>query len=96
MSTIEREQEIRQQLPLAARQPRGRLVEHEDLRLRGQRHAERDLPMLAVRERPTGPASLWSMATRRAASRAWSPNRTVSPGGSTGRRRPPSTPTIAR
>ena len=50
MLAIEREQEIGQQLPLAPRKPRRGLVEHERLRLGRERHRDRDLPVLAVRE----------------------------------------------
>ena len=33
------------------REPGRRLVEHQDFRLGGERHRERDLPVLAVRQR---------------------------------------------
>ena len=56
---VEPEQQVGQELPLAAREPGGGLVEHQQLRLGGERHGERDLPMLAVRERsPTSSPSL--------------------------------------
>ena len=50
MSRSSAEQQLREQLPLAAREPGGGLVEHQHLRLGGERHRERDLALLAVRE----------------------------------------------
>ncbi len=50
MSRVEHEQELGQELTLAAGEAGSRLVEHEDARLGGQRHRERHLPVLAVRE----------------------------------------------
>ncbi len=47
----ERDQQIGEELPLAAGEAGGGLVEHQDLGLGGQRHASADLPVLAVRER---------------------------------------------
>jgi hypothetical protein len=47
----EGEQEVGDELPLAAREPRARLVEHHQLRLGGERDPECDLALLAVRER---------------------------------------------
>ena len=48
---VEAEQELGEELALAAREPRRRLVEHERLRLGGERHRDRDLAVLAVGER---------------------------------------------
>ena len=45
------EQQIRQQRSLASREAGRRLVEHQDLRVGRERHRERDLAVLAVRER---------------------------------------------
>ena len=50
ISRIEREQEVRQQLTFAPREPRCRFVEHESFRLGRERHRNRDLPVLAVGE----------------------------------------------
>ena len=44
------EQEFRQEHALSAREAGGRLVEHQQLRVRSERHRDRDLPVLAVRE----------------------------------------------
>ena len=46
------EQELGEQLPLPSREARCRLVEHEEARLRRERHGDSDLPVLAVREIP--------------------------------------------
>ena len=47
----EGQQEVGDELPLATREPRARLVEHHQLRLGGERDPECDLALLAVRER---------------------------------------------
>ena len=90
---IEREQQIGEHLTLAAREARGRLVEHEELRLGRERHRDRDLPMLAVREarRPQS-SSLWSIATRCAACAGPLAHRPVLCGRTTGRSWPRPTP----
>ena len=48
---VEREQQVRQQRSLASREAGRGLVEHQDLRVGRERHRERDLAVLAVRER---------------------------------------------
>ena len=45
-----REQQVGEELALAAREARARLVEHHHLRLGGERDGERDLALLAVGE----------------------------------------------
>ena len=71
MLLVEREQEVGQELPLAAREPRARLVEHHHLRLGGERDRERDLAVLAVRERADeSPRACGRSRRGRAASRA--------------------------
>ena len=89
---VEAEQELGQQLTLAARQAGRRLVEHERLRLSGERHRDRDLAVLAVREVADQLAELVRIATRPAASRARSRIARSRPGRRTGRSRPPSHP----
>ena len=49
-SPVEREQHLRELHPLAAREAGGRLVEHHQLRLARQRHADLELALLPVRE----------------------------------------------
>ena len=49
-SPVEREQHLRQVHPLGAREAGGRLVEHHQLRLARQRHADLELALLPVRE----------------------------------------------
>ena len=49
-SSGEREQQVGEELALAAREPRARLVEHHHLRVGGERDRERDLALLAVGE----------------------------------------------
>jgi hypothetical protein len=45
------QQQLREREPLAAREARGRLVEHHDLRVAGARHPHLELALLAVGER---------------------------------------------
>ena len=93
---VEREQEVGEELALAAREPRARLVEHHHLRLGGERDRERDLALLAVRERADELGEL--VVDRDAAGRL---TRALAHLGvalrvTTGRRCPPRTPTIER
>ena len=50
MSGSSAEQQLGQELPLAAGEAGCGLVEHQELRLGRERHRDRDLPVLAVRE----------------------------------------------
>ena len=92
----EREQQVGEELPLAAREARARLVEHHHLRVGGERDRERDLPLLAVGEVADELGKL--VVDRDAAcglARVLAHLR-VARASDTGRRCPPRTPTIER
>ena len=82
---------------LATGEARGRLVQHQHARL-ARRAPSRSPPGDArrARDRRRARRSLWSIATRPAASRARSRISASRPGRTTGRSRPPLTPTIDR
>ena len=95
---VEREQQVGEQRPLAAREPRGGLVEHHQPGLGGERHA-RARAAGARRARASRRARRACRRSRRDAAAARARSRMLARRGlraQTGRSRPPSTPTIAR
>ena len=93
---VELQEQLRERDALAAREPRGGLVEHHQRRVDGARHADLELALLAVRERADERllAALEPDGAREARARARAARRRGR--STTGRRCPVFTPSTAR